>query len=182
MPVKTLSFLLLLSIAHLLSGYARPSQEQPASQQANAELQQLMNRRADLLQQCRRFNREGNALRGGHSKKDLRKLVETQQKIIQLDHQILNLGKLECYARQTPEKQENLQLHRALYSRIDTLEKALARQQEQLAAAEKRELTARTAIGRQQARNRGLAIALVLVTGILLVSLFYNPVRKKRKS
>src|SRR5690606_27095538 len=49
-----------------------------------SELQELMNRRTELIRQWRRFNLEENAFFGGKSKKDLRNIAEIQQKIIQL--------------------------------------------------------------------------------------------------
>lgn len=150
-------------------------------QNPDAELRQLMNRRADLLQQWRRFNLEENALFGGKSKKDLKNVVETQQRIIELDNRILNFGKLENYEKKKTEKKEDLQLRKSLYGRIDSAETLTSRYEEQIAAAAKREKTLRAGIARQQSVNRGLSIALVLVTGLLLFSLFYNPVRRKKK-
>lgn len=178
MPLKTLLAIILFSLA----GYAQPAQDATSQQEAQAELQRMMSRRADLLQQWRRFNLEENALFGGKSKKDLRNILETQQKIIELDNQILNFGKLENYEKKQSEKMENLQRHRSLYSRLDSLEQVNSRYDVLLKAAEKRESTARNQIAKQQSRNNGLALALVLVTGLLLVSLFYNPVKKKRRT
>lgn len=150
-------------------------------QNPDAELRQLMSRRADLLQQWRRFNLEENALFGGKSKRDLKKVVETQQRIIELDNRILNFGKLENYEKKKAEKKENLQLRKSLYGRIDSVETLTSRYEEQLSAAAKRENALRAGIARQQSMNKELSIALVLVTGLLLFSLFYNPFRRKKK-
>lgn len=151
-----------------------------AGQNADAELQEMMSRRAGLLRQWKRFNLEENALFGGKSKKDLRNVLQTQQRIIELDNQILNYGKLENYTKKKTEKDETLQLRKSLYNRLDSAATLKLRYEEQLSALKKRESTLKTGIERQQSANRGLSIALVLVTALLLLSLFYNPLRKKR--
>src|SRR5690606_18664268 len=77
-PSRLLLILLLLFISSAGSG----------QQTQDAELQEMINRRADLLQEWRRFNLDENALFGGQSKKDLRNVLQVQQQIIELDNQI----------------------------------------------------------------------------------------------
>src|SRR3546814_190245 len=181
-PLKLLFFLmmprkLLLSFTlFLLLPFAGPGQTGPteaqtrdaAVQARKTELQALMNRRTDLIRQWRRFNLEENAIFGGKSRKDLRNIAEVQQKIIQLDNTILNFGKLENYQQEKTEKKENIQLQKSLYGRIDSIETISSRHEEQISAAGKRENALKARIGRQQSVNRGLSIALVLATGLLL--------------
>src|SRR5690606_7450612 len=138
-----------------------------------SELQELMNRRTELIRQWRRFNLEENAFFGGKSKKDLRNIAEIQQKIIQLDNRIVNFGKLESYQQKKTEKKENLQLQKSLYGRIDSIATISSRYETQIAAAAKRESALYERVERQQSANRGLAVALFLSTGLLLFSLFY---------
>lgn len=161
-------------------GQQPPEQQSSAQQQADAEFQALMNRRAGLLQKWKNFNLEENALFGGKSKKDLRNVVQTQKDIIDLDNRILNAGRMSAYTEKKSEKLETLQRQKDLYGRIDSIEAIKSRFEEKLDAFEKREASFNTRIDRQQSTNRGLSIALVLVTALLLFSLFYNPVRKKR--
>ena len=173
MPLKRLTlFLLLVSTA----GFSQSKDPSPAP---DPELQKMMSRRADLLQQWRRFNLEENALFGGQSKKDLRNIAQVQQKIIALDNQILNHDKLESYTKKKDEKKEALQLRKSLYGRLDSVEALKSRFETQITASKKRESTFKAAMERQQSKNKGLSIALVLVTALLLLSLFYNPLRKK---
>src|SRR5690606_34694840 len=108
-------------------------------------------------------------------------IAEVQQKIIQLDNRIVNFGRLENYQPKKTEKKENMQLQKSLYGRIDSIATISSRYETQIAAAAKRESALRERVDRQRSANRGLAIALFLATGLLLLSLFYNPVKQRNR-
>src|SRR5690606_21910436 len=73
MPRKLI--LPLIAMLFLLLPFAGLGQTENNAEQARArELQELMNRRTELIRQWRRFNLEENALFGGKSKKDLRNI------------------------------------------------------------------------------------------------------------
>lgn len=171
-----------LIVLLLFISFAAHGRQQPGTgqQQADKELQELMNQRASLIQEWRRFNLEENALFGGKSKKDLRNIAEIQQKIIALDNQILNYGKLESYTEKKAEKQESMQLQKSLYGRLDSVEALKSRFAEEIDAAKRRENTFKARMDRQESANRTLSYALVLVSALFLLSLFYNPLRRKR--
>lgn len=183
MPLKPLIVLLLfvsVGVCNSRRAVAEPQQAGTTLQQPDAQLQELTNRRAVLLQEWRRFNLEENALFGGKSKKDLRNIAQIQQKIIALDNQILNYGKLESYTEKKTEKEQSMQLQKSLYGRLDSVEALKSRFAEQIDAAKKRENTLKAGMDRQQSANRTLSYALVLVSALFLLSLFYNPLRRKR--
>ncbi|WP_142603721.1 hypothetical protein [Solitalea koreensis] len=58
-------------------------------QSAQNELNDLIKRRNELFQEWKRNENENNAFFGGKSKKDLQRIIETQQTIINIDNEIM---------------------------------------------------------------------------------------------
>lgn len=151
----------------------------PCLAQKTDDIQQLMNEREALFREWKEHSLERNALFGGRSKNDLRNVIESQQRIIELDSKIFH-----ALRSHIPVDTQNLsEKNKVLFEQLDSLRTVRQKVQRELNAITKREQVLQARIDKLQISNRNLSVFLVLTIILFILAIFYiSSIRQRKKS